>query len=116
MSAWTLYLIAIADSVVAVTGMIGVIGGIATVIFWVIYKTCEYEDNDFKTVARPIRNTLFAVTLPCILLSIAVPNTKQMTAIIGVSYLTQVDQIGNLPPKAVKALNKLLDDYTKEPE
>lgn len=114
MNAWTLYLITAADSIVTATSIIGVIGGVATIIFWVVYKICEHEDDDFKLVARSIRNTLFTAALPCLLLAILVPSTKQLTAIIGVSYLTQVDQIGNLPPKAVKALNKLLNEYIKD--
>jgi len=44
-------------------------------------------------------------------ISVFVPTTKQAAAIIGISYVSQIDGAEKLAPNALKSLNRLLEGY-----
>lgn len=50
----------------------------------------------------------------CALLAMAIPDTKTLIAMYGISYVTQIDGVKDVPPELVKFIKKFMADYMEE--
>lgn len=59
---------------------------------------------------------LYVIVCVVALLSSLVPTKSDIIKIVGGYYITNIENLDKLPPNAVKAANKFLDDYFKSEE
>jgi len=109
MSAWFLYLLTILDAVnifAAATLFASIIG---IIVCGLLLDDC-YNDLDKTRYQKWLRRAIIVIPIALVPL-VFVPSTRTAMVIVGVHYVSNVDELGELAPKAVKGLNKLLSSY-----
>jgi heme/copper-type cytochrome/quinol oxidase subunit 2 len=120
MNFWQLYWITRLDSICTLITVFLIlilitifIGGI---IYFVEYQDRWTNEEDKKELKNKFKliNYLAIIEIIIILLSIFVPSQKDILTIYSAQWATNSDEVKKLPDNTVKAINKLLEDYTKE--
>lgn len=124
MEYWILYLCSIADSFNTFCMTIGIIGLVISAIIFIMSicsAQCEHCSCDV-CIAKGVRKAGIRVkhvlipSLIILLLGIFTPSTKACYAIFGVgttlNYISNSEEVQQLPDNAVKALNRYLESIT----
>jgi amino acid transporter len=120
MNFWQLYWITRLDSICTLITVFLIlilitifIGGI---IYFVEYQDRWTNEEDKKELKNKFKfiNYLAIIEVIIIILSIFVPSQKDILTIYSAQWVTNSDEVKKLPDNTVKAINKLLEDYTKE--
>lgn len=79
------------------------------------YKT---RDHAAREATLPMVNRAWKCALVALLvaapLMVAVPSKATLIAMFSAHYVASIDDVGELPVKSVRALNKMLDGYLAE--
>lgn len=110
MSTFLLYTIFISDTLKILAFTCFLIG-VFLLFLAALFATMETDIRDFLLKNKP--KILLSILL-LFLLSVLLPTTKQGLILAGVSTISDIDEVGKLPNKSVKALNKLLDGYLED--
>lgn len=116
MTAFDVYLLSVVGSI---ANFFGIVTGCSFIFFIVFLITLpiwldgfgmDIEDFPFRKVF------LWFVPswLVCAFLALAIPDTKTLVAMYGVSYITQIEGAKDVPPELVKFIKKYMADYIKE--
>ena len=123
---WLVYLLLILDAVTSTAVTFWVLSSIGLVISAILHCVAESQKEDvykdFTDSARKaiskIRNVCLGIFIPCMLIGVFVPNSKQMAIIYTVGntieYVQGNEKIKELPDKVVKCLDKFIDEYLNE--
>lgn len=128
MSMLTLYFLLKLDAIIGL--FIGIL--VASVIFTIVYmtvratqivdySTASKEEDDWRKYRQFIIKKCIPVILVIIIITIAIPNTKEMAFIYVASKVTQSNRakrIGekalDMPEKALDILNKKMNEYLED--
>ena len=109
MSVFELYVLTTIPSVgyffVTVSIVTAILSGFGVMVYAMV--------ND-EMLPNPARNTLIAVILVCGFIGVLIPGERAMYTIVGGYIATNIEDVEKLPANTVKALNKLLEDYTEQ--
>lgn len=112
-----IYLIGILDSLCNVLGACAVIAGGITVLLGLFIMLSVLNDNfsdgEKKIVIPAFRKSLISLVI-FMLLSIAVPNSKTVAAMIIIPCLTENTHILNITEGGLKALEILAKQWAEE--
>ena len=123
---WLVYLLLVLDAVTTTAMTFWVLSSIGLVIAAILCCVAEsqkddpykdFTDGTHKAVSK-IRNVCLGIFIPCMIIGIFVPDSKQMAMIYTVGntieYVQGNEKIKELPDKAVKCLDKFIDEYLNE--
>lgn len=117
MSPWLIYLVMQADTIRTLVGFGTFFSVIATVLVLAVFcfSLEEGYENAHEKVKK-IAKVVIPIFLVFGLLSGTFPTTKTLMVVIGITAVSSIEGIEKLPPRFVKAFDKLLSDYIGEPE
>lgn len=120
---WLIYLLTILDkftTILEITAVLTGIGYAATFIGYLVQKTDGYSDEETIEVLAKLKRKFgiaFFIALP---LAMFTPNSKQAAVIFSVGktieYVQSNEKIKELPDKAIKCLDKYLEEYLTDGE
>lgn len=115
-----LYFLTILDGLDVFLIISSVITGIVAaivLIFYIVYKTDSYNDEEFPLLKSWSIGLSVSCALLC-LLNVFIPNTKQASFIYGmgtvVDYVQNNKDLQQLPDKCVQALDMWVDTFIEE--
>lgn len=116
MTAFDVYLLSVVSSISdffeIITGCSAILFGIFCFTFpiWLDGLGMDMKDFSFR------KALLWFVPswLLCAFMALAIPDTKTLVAMYGVSYITQIEGAKDVPPELVKFIRKYMADYMKE--
>ena len=116
MDFWTLYFMTILPGFAVFFAVLSVPFWIGSIVLDGIAIAMKIdEDRDYKKV-KPFAIVLPIVAIMLTLLSVLIPDKSQMYTLIGGYYVTNIENVENLPKNVVEAANKFLEEYAVEEE
>lgn len=125
---WLVYLLLVLDAVTSAALTFWVLSSIGLVVTAILCCVAESEkdvpcgcrdftDSAHKAISK-MRNICLGIFIPCMLIGVFVPDSKQMAMIYTVGntieYVQGNEKIKELPDKVVKCLDKFIDEYLNE--
>lgn len=106
---WQVYLFTLADAFDVFFGVIGILALLVAAII----AFASYIDNSYKNVKGGVK-ILAAIGILFCLLSMFIPNTKELAAIYLIPKITKNETISDLPSKMTDLLDKKLDEWIND--
>lgn len=123
---WLVYLILMLDQVTFVAGLFTFIAGCGWLVTFILSCVATAQQNqsypdldkDDKKIIDKIKNICLSIFIPCLFITLFIPNSKQLAIIYtagnAIEYVQGNEKIKELPDKAVQCLDKFIDEYLNE--
>lgn len=123
---WLVYLILISDAVTTAATVFAVFAGLGWLVTFILScvataqqnSSCPDFDKDDQKAIDKIKKVCLSIFIPCLFVALFIPNSKQLaiayTAGNAIEYVQGNEKIKELPDKAVKCLDKFIDEYLNE--
>ncbi len=116
MSIWMIYFI-----IVILPGLNTLIGMMTALLLllWVIFGAAQFihkgEDGLIRlnSNVEPYFIRIVCLTILLLVLDVSTPNREQIKYLVGGYFVTNIEEIENIPPNLVNSMNKFLEDYSK---
>ncbi len=117
MEMWQLYLMVTLPGVSKMLGLFGfilfLVGGILLILKIVAGHDSSTNAKEFTEIVGRKALVGFCVGVLMLILTAAIPSKSGVYTLIGGYYVTNLDGIKNLPPAALKAANRFLENYAE---
>lgn len=110
----TIYALTIIPNLAVPLNILGLCCLIFTFGCLILWLVCYFDGDGPLKQTRKCSMISATITIVLMIVAGLIPSERQMYAIIGGYYVSNIDGVDKLPKNTVKAMNKFLEKYSEE--